>query len=76
MYKRQAYGRDALSPGDLEEGLGAASAVGDDAIQSSAGAPVNPETWTHGSSEQRISWFNTGFETGDVNTCDTFSGNL
>ena len=76
VWAHSAYGRDALSPGDLEEGLGAASAVGDDAIQSSAGAPVNPETWTHGSSEQRISWFNTGFETGDVNACDTFSGNL
>ncbi len=76
VWAYSAYGDDLLEPGDIEEGLGAAAAVGDDAIQSSAGVPVNTETWTHGSSEQRVRWFTTGFESGDPNTCDTFSGSV
>ena len=68
-----AYDRDLLEGGDLEEGLRAAAAVGDDAIQESAGARVNPETWTHGSSEQRATWFRSGFEAGSPDACDTFA---
>ncbi len=63
----------ALERGDLEEGLAAAAAVGDDRLQRQAGGRVNPETFTHGSSEERMRWFTTGFDTGDPNACDTFA---
>lgn len=62
-----------LAPGDIEQALSAASAVGDDNIQSRMGGSVNPETWTHGSSEQRMSAFNKGFETGNPAQCSGLS---
>jgi predicted metalloprotease len=67
-----AQKRNKLEPGDLEEGFRAASAVGDDAIQKRAQGYVVPESFTHGSSEQRLRWFRTGLETGDVRRCNTF----
>jgi predicted metalloprotease len=65
--------RDILEPGDIEEALNAASAIGDDRIQRQAGGAVAPDSFTHGSSEQRVRWFKRGFETGDGGLCDTFS---
>jgi hypothetical protein len=64
--------RDFLEPGDIEEGLRAASAIGDDTLQKNAGRRVTPESFTHGTSEQRQQWFYRGFERGDPDSCDTF----
>lgn len=64
--------RGLLEPGDLEEGLRAASAIGDDTLQRSGGGRVRPESWTHGSSEQRVKWLRTGMRNGDPNICNTF----
>ncbi|WP_458114037.1 neutral zinc metallopeptidase [Arthrobacter sp. R1-13] len=64
---------DPLTEQDLKDALSAASAVGDDRIQEAATGRVTPEAWTHGSSEQRQRWFYTGYSTGDINQCDTFS---
>ena len=65
--------RDILDPGDLEEALRAASAIGDDRLQREAGGAVMPDSFTHGSSEQRMRWFRAGFDSGDLRRCDTFS---
>lgn len=62
-----------LDPGDIEEGINAASAVGDDRLQKLAGKAVQPDTFTHGSSQQRIAWFQKGFKAGDPQVCDTFA---
>jgi predicted metalloprotease len=63
-----------LEAGDLEEGINAAAAVGDDRLQRMATGHVNPERFTHGSSAQRAAWFRRGFDTGRLDACDTFSG--
>jgi predicted metalloprotease len=57
---------------DIEDALSAAAAVGDDRIQEKVQGRVTPENWTHGSAEARMSWFNQGYETGDINQCNTF----
>jgi len=74
VWGHSAAARGLLDPGDVEEGLGAAAAVGDDRIQRMSGARVNPEAWTHGSAEQRATWFRRGLSTGKLSACDTFSG--
>lgn len=61
-----------LEPGDVEEAMRAAAAVGDDTLQRGAGRAVVPDAFTHGSAEQRMRWFTTGFQSGSVEACDTF----
>ena len=73
VWAASADERGILERGDLEEGLGAAAAVGDDRLSSQAGRSINQETFTHGSSQQRMQWFTTGFEGGDPGGCDTFT---
>ena len=74
VWGHSANQRGHLEAGDTEEGLAAAAAVGDDRIQKQARGYVNPESFTHGSSQQRMQWFTRGFRSGDIRQCDTFGG--
>jgi len=73
VWGRSAAEQGLLEPGDVEEGLQAAAAVGDDALQSRAQGTVVPESFTHGSSTDRATWFRRGLESGDPDACDTFA---
>ena len=73
VWGHSAAQRGKLDPGEAEQGLRAAAAVGDDHIQKMSTGRVSPESFTHGSSEQRMTWFRRGFESGDPRQCDTFS---
>ena len=73
VWAHQAHkNRQILEAGDIEEGLNAASAIGDDRIMKRTQGHVVPDAFTHGSSAQRVRWFKTGFETGNIQACDTF----
>ena len=69
---KQATGKALLETGDLEEGLNAAEAIGDDRLQRQSQGYVVPDSFTHGSSAQRVRWFKRGYDTGDIRQCDTF----
>ena len=71
-----AYEDELLEEGDVEEGLAAAAAIGDDRLQEQASGRIDRESWTHGSSEQRVKWFKRGLESGDPNSCETFKGDV
>jgi predicted metalloprotease len=70
--KRTDTMKKVLEPGDLEAALNAASAIGDDRLQQQSQGRIVPESFTHGSSAQRVRWFKVGFESGDMNQCNTF----
>jgi hypothetical protein len=70
---RAPDGRSMLEPGDVQEGMRAAAAIGDDRLARSAGRSVSPESFTHGTSEQRRHWLETGLESGRTESCDTFA---
>jgi uncharacterized protein len=76
MWAHSTEQRALLESGDLEEALGAAAAIGDDRLQRTGTGTVQPESWTHGSSEQRARWFRRGFDEGDMDACDTFGSNV
>jgi predicted metalloprotease len=76
VWARSTYDRGILESGDLQEGLTAAAAVGDDRIQQQAQGRIDPETFTHGTSEQRAHWLQTGYDSGRLEACDTFSGEI
>ncbi|MEL6703759.1 MAG: neutral zinc metallopeptidase [Bacteroidota bacterium] len=61
-----------IEPGDIEEGMQAAAAIGDDRLARMSGRPIQPDGFTHGTSAQRMQWFRTGYQTGDTDSCDTF----
>jgi predicted metalloprotease len=72
VWAHSTESRGILEAGDIDEALYAASAIGDDRLQKAATGTVTPETFTHGTAEQRARWFRTGYEKGDIDACDTF----
>jgi uncharacterized protein len=73
IWASKAKGKKLLEEGDLEEALTAATAIGDDRLQKQAGMEVTPESFTHGTSAQRVAWFRKGYDAGTFSVCDTFS---
>ena len=73
---KDAHGQPLLEPGDVEEGLRAANAIGDDTLQRAAGQTPVPDSFTHGTSAERVAWLRRGLTTGDPARCDTFAGSI
>ena len=73
VFARYIKDQGVLEPGDIEEALAAASAIGDDKIQRQTTGYVVPDSFTHGSSEQRLRWFKRGYDSGDIRQGDTFN---
>ncbi len=73
MWAHSTQQRNILETGDIESALHAAASIGDDRLQKMSTGTVSPESWTHGSSDQRVRWFKRGFETGRLESCDTFA---
>ena len=67
--------RDFIADSEIPQAINAATQIGDDAIQKSIRGYANAETFTHGSSQQRVKWFKTGFDSGQISSCDTFNAN-
>jgi predicted metalloprotease len=76
VFGHELRDENILDPGDIDDGLRAAASVGDDRLQQETQGRVVPESFTHGTSAQRSSWFRRGFDTGDPASCDTFSGSI
>jgi predicted metalloprotease len=74
VWGRSTEQRKLLDEGDIQEGMNAAASVGDDRILQKAGRSANADSFTHGSSAQRVSWFKKGYDSGDPRACDTFAG--
>jgi predicted metalloprotease len=72
MWANSIKGQGVLEPGEIREAIDAAAAVGDDRIQKTVTGYIHPESWTHGSSAQRVAWFNKGYESGLLSDCNTF----
>jgi uncharacterized protein len=75
IWAQSTQQRNLLESGDIDSAIGAAGAVGDDRLQRQATGTVRPESWTHGSSAERVRWFRRGYESGSIPQCDTFSAN-
>jgi predicted metalloprotease len=76
MWARSTDKRNLLEEGDIDEALTAAAAIGDDRLQKQSTGTVSPETWTHGSSEQRMRWFKRGYAQGSLDACNTFAAGV
>ncbi len=76
VWGKAAQGKNLLEVGDVDRALTAAAAIGDDRLQKQAGVEVKPETFTHGTSAQRVAWFRRGYDAGTLSACDTFSNAL
>jgi predicted metalloprotease len=73
LWAHSVKDKGVILPGEIEEAMDAAASVGDDRVQERVTGQINPETWTHGSSEQRVEWFNRGYSSGLLSECNTFN---